>query len=103
MVGNITHFKAAVLTADQMQQNSQNFTIEIIAVGEVVKEIADDQTLLEDIKKTETLGVKLVVCEVAMASHKVSRKKLDPRITTIRNGWVHMFELKDEGYNTLST
>lgn len=38
-----------------------------------------------------------------MASNKVSKNKLDKRMTTIRNGWIHMFELKDKGYNTLST
>lgn len=103
MVGSIEHFKAAVLTADQLKKNSQNFTIEVVVVGALAKDIAEDQTLLEDINKAEVLGVKLKVCEVAMASNKVSKNKLDKRITTIRNGWIHMFELKDQGYNILST
>lgn len=103
MVGNVEHFKAAVLTADQLLKNGENFTIEVVAVGELVKDIADDTSLFEDINKAEALGLKLTVCEVAMASNKVSKNKLDKRITTIRNGWIHMFELKDKGYNTLST
>lgn len=103
MVGSIEHFKAAILTADQLQKNNRNFTIEVVAVGKLVKDIAEEQTLLEDINKAEALGVKLTVCEVAMASNKVSKNKLDKRIVTIRNGWVYMFELQDKGYNTIST
>ena len=103
MVGNVEHFKAAVFTADQLLKNGENFTIEVVAVGELVKDIADDTSLFEDINKAEALGLKLTVCEVAMASNKVSKNKLDKRMTTIRNGWIHMFELKDKGYNTLST
>ena len=66
MVGSIEHFKAAILTADQLQKNNRNFTIEVVAVGELVKDIAEDQTLLEDINKAEALGVKLTVCEVGI-------------------------------------
>ncbi len=103
MVGSVEHFKAAILTADQLQKNSQKFTIEIIAVGELVRNIAEDIDLFEDINKSEALGVKLSVCEVAMATNKVPKNKLDKRVTTIRNGWIHMFELKDKGYNAIST
>lgn len=103
MVGNIEHFKAAILTADQLQKNSSSIMIEIIVVGELVKDIAEDTTLLEYINKAEALGVKLTACKVAMASNKVPKNKLDKRVTIIRNGWIHMFELKDKGYNTIST
>jgi intracellular sulfur oxidation DsrE/DsrF family protein len=103
MVGDVTHFKAAILTADQLLAAGQKFTIEVVIVGEMAKAIAEDRSLLEDINKAEKLGVKVKVCEVAMAHFKVSKDKLDKRISTVRNGWIHMFELKDKGYNTLSS
>ena len=103
MVGDVLHFKAALLTADQLLAAGQKFTIEVVIVGELAKAIAEDRGLLEDINKAENLGVKLNVCEVALAHFKVSKDKLDKRIATVRNGWIRMFELKDKGYNTLSS
>ena len=103
MVGDVLHFKAALLTADQLLAAGQKFTIEVVIVGELAKAIAEDRSLLEDINKAEKLGVKLKVCEVALAHFKVSKDKLDKRIATVRNGWIRMFELKDMGYNTLSS
>jgi intracellular sulfur oxidation DsrE/DsrF family protein len=103
MVGDVMHFKAAILTADQLLAAGQKFTIEVVIVGELAKAIAEDRSLLEDINKAEKLGVKLMVCEVALAHFKVSKDKLDKRIGTVRNGWIRMFELKDKGYNTLNS
>ena len=103
MVGDVTHFKAAILTAEQLLAAGQKFTIEVVIVGELAKAIAEDRSLLDDIDKAEKLGVKLKVCEVALAHFKVSKDKLDKRIGTVRNGWIRMFELKDKGYNTLSS
>ena len=103
MVGDVLHFKAALLTADQLLAAGQKFTIEVVIVGELAKAIAEDRSLLEDINKAEKLGVKLKVCEVALTHFKVSKNKLDHRIATVRNGWIRMFELKDMGYNTLSS
>lgn len=103
LVGDVTHFKSAILTAGQMKEANQKFTIEIVIVGELARAISEDGTLIEDINKAEKLGVQLWVCEIAMALFKVSRNKLDKRILTVRNGWIHMFEVKDKGYNTLNS
>jgi intracellular sulfur oxidation DsrE/DsrF family protein len=103
MVGDVTHFKAAILTAEQLLEAGQKFTIEVVIVGELAKAIAEDRSLLEEINKADKLGVKLKVCEVALAHFKVSKDKLDKRIATVRNGWIHMFELKDSGYNILNS
>lgn len=103
MVSNVEHFKAALVTADQMYKCSQNFIIQIIVIGELVKAIAGDQALFEEINNAYEIGVQLIVCEIAMATNKIPKKLLDSRIATIRNGWIYMFELKDKGFNTLST
>ena len=102
MVGNKEHFIAAILTADQLLKGTQNLTVEVVAVGDLVKDIAEDKTLFDMINQADTLEIKLTVCEIAMALNKVSRNKLDQRFNTVRNGWIHLFELKDKGYNTLS-
>lgn len=103
MVGNSEHFKAAILTAGQILSNRENSSIEVILVGDMPQAITEDTSLIQEIDKAEKLGVKIIMCEVAMAAHKVKKSRLDKRITTVRNGWIHMFDLKDQGYNTLST
>jgi intracellular sulfur oxidation DsrE/DsrF family protein len=103
MVGNSEHFKAAILTADQIISHREKSSVEVILVGEMPQAITEDNSLIHEIDKAEKLGVKIKMCEVAMVAHKVKKSKLDKRITTVRNGWIHMFDLKDQGYNTLST
>lgn len=103
MVGNAEHFKAAILTANQIISIREKSLVEVILVGELPQAITEDTSLINEIDKAEKLGVKVILCEVAMAKYKVKKSKLDNRITTVRNGWIHMFDLKDQGYNTLST
>ena len=102
MVSDVLHFRAAIMTAEEMQTNKKKFAFEIVVVGELAKDLVEDKTLLEDINRTEALGVKIVVCENALVYFKVPLEQLDKRLKTTKNAWVYMFELKDKNYNTLS-
>lgn len=43
MVSNVEHFKTTLATANQLYKCDKNFTIKIVAVGELVKAIGVDQ------------------------------------------------------------
>ncbi|MCH1907207.1 DsrE family protein [Stenotrophomonas sp. Y6] len=101
MVSDVLHFKAAVLTAKQMDVKKKGLTFEIVAVGAVVKDLANDHSLAEWFAKSEDYGAKIVVCENAMAVFGVTKDQLDKRLSTTRSGTIHLLELKDKGYNTL--
>lgn len=102
MIGTTAQFESAVVTAEQMQLKERGFAYEIVVYGELAKALADDSSLLNLIDRSEKMGVKIVICEIALEFFGVSKKQLDPRLSTTPNAWIYMFELKDSGYNTLS-
>lgn len=102
MVTDAMHFKVAFNTAASLDLKVNNYNFEIVVVGILAKEIAEDKSLREYIDLAEKLGVKIVVCEFALDLLKVDRSLLDNRLVLTPNAWVYMFELKDKGYNTLT-
>lgn len=102
MTSNKMQFGAAVNAAKQMQVDKNNYTFEIVVVGELPKVLANDSSLIKEIDTAEKLGVNIVLCEVAVSYFKVPKEKLDKRLKFTTNGWAHMFQLKDDGFNTLS-
>lgn len=102
MVSDTLHFKVALTTAEQLRTSENKFNFEIVVVGELAKALVEDKQLVQEIDKAEKLGVKIVVCEIALAFFNVPKEKLDKRISTTKNAWIYMFELKDKNYNTLT-
>lgn len=102
MVSDALHFESAMLTAQEMQIKEKGFKFEIIAVGILTQELIENKELVKTIEIGEELGVEIIVCENAMDFFGVDKTDLDSRLKTTKNGWVYMFELKDQGYNTLN-
>lgn len=102
LVTNAMQFQGAVATAEQMDVQKNNFSYEIVVAGKLAQELAENEELTKEIDKSQKLGVKIVVCEGALAYFNVPKSKLDKRLFTTPNGWIYMFELNDKGYNTLS-
>ncbi|MCY4779446.1 hypothetical protein ORI89_07280 [Sphingobacterium sp. UT-1RO-CII-1] len=101
MITDVMHFKVALETAELMNLKKNGYIFEIVMVGKLAKEIAENKELKADIEKSEAVGAKLVVCEYALDLFKVDKSKIDKRIEITKNAWLYMFELKDKGYNTL--
>lgn len=102
LVTNERHFQGVMNTAEKMELKKNNFSLEIVVVGTLVKDLAENKELTKEIDKAENLGVKIVVCEGAMKHFNVPKSQLDKRLLTTPNAWIYMFELKDKGFNTLS-
>ncbi|MFZ4861944.1 hypothetical protein ACL9RF_07135 [Sphingobacterium sp. Mn56C] len=96
------HYPVAVSTAESMAIKKNNYAFEIVVMGELAKELADNKSLLPFIQKAEELGVKTVVCEQALAFFNTPKAALHPSIQTTANAWIYLFELKDKNYNSLS-
>lgn len=103
MVNDPGLFKAAVHTSKQLDVGNKKYNFEIVIVGKLAKDIVDDENLKDDINQSLQSGVKISVCNNALEIFKADKSKLDKRIAIVPNGWIYMFELKDQGYNTLST
>lgn len=101
MITDVMHFMVALETAELMNLKKNGYTFEIVMVGKLAQEIAENTELKAAIDKSEAIGAKLVVCEYALDLFKVDKSKVDKRIEITKNAWLYMFELKDKGYNTL--
>lgn len=103
MVNNARHYQSAVMTAQALQVKEKGYAFEIVVVGVLAKELAEDPSLLATLNMAEALGVKTVVCQSAMDFFGITKEDLDDRLEVTKNGWIYMFELKDKGFNALST
>lgn len=103
MINNARHYQAAVMTAQALQVKEKGYAFEIVIVGVLAKELVEDKTLMATIALAESLGVKTVVCQSAMDFFGITKEDLDDRLEVTKNAWIYMFELKDKGFNTLST
>lgn len=101
MVSDVLHFKVAIATAEQLKVKEKKLQFEIVAVGELAKALVEDASLVEEFDKAEKMGVKIVVCEIALNFFKVPKEKLDKRLHTTPNALIYMFELKDKKFNTM--
>ncbi|PUV25419.1 hypothetical protein DCO56_10325 [Sphingobacterium athyrii] len=102
MVTDVQHFRASILTANEMNVKGNQYSFVIVVAGELAKDIAEDPSLLDDIAACEKIGAKIVVCENALSYFNIPLEKLDKRLYTTKNSWIYMFQLKDKGYNTLN-
>ncbi|TSC23513.1 hypothetical protein [Corallococcus sp. Z5C101001] len=90
------------MTAEEMQVPRNAYQFEIVAAGALAKSLAEDSSLADDINKSERLGVRIVVCENALASFHVPKDKLDRRLRTERKAWFYMWEFQDECFSILT-
>lgn len=102
MVSDVVHFQSALNTVEAMNIKKNNFTFEIVVIGKLAKDLVENKDLKTDIDRSEKLGSKIVVCEGALSYFNVSKEQLDNRLFTVKNAWIYMFQLQDDGYNTLS-
>lgn len=101
MISDVKHFNTTVETIEILKLKENGLTFEIVIVGLLAKEIVENKELIKIIDRSEKSGAKLVICEYALDILKVDKSKLDKRINITPNALIYMFELNDQGYNTL--
>lgn len=101
MISDVKHFNTTVQTVEILKLKENGLTFEIVIVGLLAKEIVENKELIKIIDRSEKSGAKLVICEYALDILKVDKSKLDKRISITPNALIYMFELNDQGYNTL--
>lgn len=101
MVPDVLHFKAGVETAERMHLQKNGYKYEMVMIGELAKEIVENNDLKKYLERGIKAGMDFTICEYALDLMKVDKSKVDNRIKIIPHGWLRMYELKDMGYNTL--
>lgn len=101
-VDNSNYLKVSIITGAEYKTKSPDIQFDIVLVGSVVKELADDKELLPFIIQAEKAGVRIVVCEFAMKKLGVSKEDLPKSVYTTPNGFTYMFGLQESGYKTMA-
>lgn len=101
LVQNEKSLRSAIMTASEMKTDNQNIQFEIVIMGAVVQQL-NNQELLPELQKANTLGIKLVVCEFALKVFGLELKNLPSFLIGTPNAHKYMFLLQEKKYNTLS-
>ncbi len=102
MVMKAQHLKTAVKTGIELKTFSQKIDFQIIACGELVKEISQDAALQSLIKNAVTQhGLKVLVCGLSVEQLKVDKSLLPKEIAVTKNGLIYMFGLQEKKYKSI--
>ncbi|MDG4951438.1 hypothetical protein NLM59_10945 [Weeksellaceae bacterium KMM 9724] len=102
LVSNARHLQAAVMTGEELKSQHPNLDFQIILIGPVVKDLAEDKSLEPSILKSQKLDIRIVVCEFAMNHLGVKKSQYHPYINTTPNGFTYIFGLQENGYKTIT-
>lgn len=102
LVSNANYFSPAVISGAEMKANHPKMKFEIVLVGPVVKDLADDPNLISFIEISEKAGIRIVVCEFAMKKMGVTKADYPSSIETTPDGFVYLFGLQENGFKTIS-
>lgn len=102
LISNANYFPPAVISGAEMKANNPKINFEIVLVGPVVKDLADDPNLISFIETSEKAGIRIVVCEFAMKKMGVTEADYPSSIETTPDGFVYLFGLQESGFKTIT-
>ncbi|ERJ58041.1 DsrE family protein [Sphingobacterium paucimobilis] len=102
LVQNPMHLMASVMTGEAYKAKDKAVQFEIVLIGQVVKDLAENKELESTIQNAEKWGIRLVVCEFAMNKLGVKKSQYHPAIHTTPNGFTYLFGLQELGFKTIT-
>lgn len=102
LVQSVKSLRSGIMTASTLKESRPDIAFEIVIMGQMVTELSTDPDLQQAYAQAEKLGIHLVVCQFALDVYGVKLASLNPYIKSTANAHLYMFELQDQGYNTLS-
>lgn len=102
MVMNVQHFKAAMITGNAFYKKSPKVKFQIIACGNLVKEIAENPELKKEVAKAAQIpGHQVVICGLSIRQLNVDSAKLPKEAVITDNALLYSFGLQEMGYKML--
>ena len=102
MVDNGKYLMASVASGEMYKEYSEDIQFEIVLIGAVVKELADNKNLLPFVERAEKSGVRIVVCKFAMDNLGVKEADLPKSVEITGNGFTYYFGLQELGFRTIA-
>lgn len=102
LVRTLEHVNASIETARQMREAGRSFdAFEVIICGEVVGKLKDDESIPGYLKEGRMVGVSFSVCGMSLKQLQVDPRSLPDGFKTVENGIIRLFDLQDQGYQTV--
>ena len=102
MVDNGNYLMASIVTGEMYKAYSTDIQFEVVLIGAVVKELAEDKKLIPFIERAEKSGVRIVVCKFAMDKLGVTTSDLPSYVEITGNGFTYYYGLQELGFNTIA-
>ncbi len=102
LVQTSRHLRGAITVGAEMRENSPDMQFVITMAGPVVKELAEDESLVEAIKTAKEHGIELIACEFAMKRLNIEKRDYHSYIQTTPNVYRYMFGIQEIGYKILT-
>lgn len=103
LVSTAQHLDAAITTGRSMHARSRAIQFQIVARGQVVKEIATSAAVADSVRQAvRGDGIAVVVCGMSVNQLKVDPAALPPEAPTTENGLVYPFGLQEQGFETIA-
>lgn len=102
MVQNPMHFMVSIMTGEEYRAKGEKLQFEIVLIGDVVKDLAENKELDTYVRKAEELGIRIVVCEFAMNKFGIKKSQYLPYVETTPNGFTYIFGLQELGFKTIT-
>lgn len=102
LASNSRYFQAAVKTGVGLKAKNQEVDFEIVLIGPVVKDLAQDESLKSVIEMGEKIGIRIVVCEFAMEHAGLEQEDFHNSIQFTPDGFLYLFGLEEVGYKTIT-
>jgi len=101
LVQSTKNLRASIMTATEMKKDNPAVAFEIVTMGQMVQEL-NNKELRSTLDAANQAGIKLVVCEFALQVYGVNLTDLPPYFIGTPNAHKYVFQLNENGYNTLS-
>lgn len=101
LVDQVNYFKSGVMGGERLKKESSKIEYEIVLIGPVVKELAENKDLLTSVENAQKAGVKIVVCEFAMKNFGKEKSNYHSSILFTPNAFTYFWGLKDHGFRTI--
>ncbi|MDX1904598.1 MAG: hypothetical protein SFU27_10610 [Thermonemataceae bacterium] len=102
MVRNSALFKVSVMTGKELKAKSSKIKFEIILIGDVIKDLANDAELQKITTECDKVGIKIVACEFAMKMQNVEKSQYPSSVLSTPNAFIYIFSLQEKGFKMIT-
>lgn len=103
LVSTAQHLDAAITTGRSLRARSQAIQFQIVACGQVVKEIATNSDVSNAVRQAVNIdGLAIVVCGLSVRQLNVDPAALPREAPLTENGLTYLFGLQEQGFKTIA-